>query len=49
MLTLPDMLDLFVNEFSRLRGRRFPFACIFARPLDRFLFRHSNLRNSRCT
>jgi hypothetical protein len=40
MLALPDMFDLFMDEFPSLRGRGFPFACILASSFDCFLFRH---------
>jgi hypothetical protein len=49
MLALPDMLDLFVNKLSSLRGRRLPLACVLASPVDCFLFRHGNLRDLLCT
>jgi hypothetical protein len=40
MLALPDVFDLFMDEFPSLRGRGFPFACILACSFECLLFRH---------
>jgi hypothetical protein len=40
MLAFSNMLDLFVDELSRLRSGRLAFARILTRPLKCFFFRH---------
>jgi hypothetical protein len=40
MLPFADVLDLFANELSRLRGRRFPFAPGLLRSSQRLPFGH---------
>ena len=45
MLTLPDMPDLFMHEFPRLRRRRFALSRIFSSSLTDFFFRHKFFRD----
>ena len=40
MFSFPNMLDLFAHEFTGLGGWGFAFGCVFARPLQSFLFWH---------
>ena len=41
VLSFPYVLDLFVDEFARLRGRSFPFLRILTGLVDCFLLGHS--------
>jgi hypothetical protein len=42
VLPFAYVFDLFVDKFSRRRGRRLPFPQIFFCLLDYFLFRHNS-------
>jgi hypothetical protein len=41
MLTLTNVMHLFANEFSGLRGRRFALSCILFGPFQSLAFRHN--------
>lgn len=42
MFALANVMNFLADKFSRLSGRRFPFAGIFASSIDSFLIGHES-------